>query len=776
MNDIVLKDADDRKAIVTDLDTSLMVEAGAGSGKTRSLVERMVALLSEGKCTVNTLAAVTFTKKAAAELKERFHLALEKELAIETGDIKRERLNQALVDLDQCFLGTIHSFCAALLRERPVEAALDPDFKELDQFEDTRLLDEVWEEYILKVQTQEDGKLDELFKVDVEPRELKDFYIKLTIYPEVKIIKEDVSAPNLKTVRAQLNNFLDWAEKNLPSQVPPQGWDGLQKILRQALHYRKTFNINDDIILLRLINLFDKKAKVTRKRWHTPGDAKLAQQHFDKLKENYINPALQNWREYRHKILVDFVLPAVKMYHKRKVEQSKLNYQDLLMLTADMLRENPEVRRYFQKRYTHLLVDEFQDTDPIQAEIMLYLTGEDLDENNWQKLVPKPGSLFIVGDPKQAIYRFRRADIDIYNEAKKLVSNSGGRLLYLTTNFRSVQAIGKWVNSVFKELLPANATPYQASFAGFDAVKKNSGGIGGVRKISIPKVNRHKQEQIANIDAGKIARLIHCAINGILKLVENATPGDFMVLLRNKKHMDIYARAMEKYGIPYQIAGGEGMEQSEETDELIKVLDTILNPEDPVKLAAALRGIFFGFSDRQLWEFKKAGGHFSIYSPVPDELNDGDKNVFKWAFGKLKYYRGWMLSLPASAALENIIKDLGVIPYTITGELGKSRSGYILQCLELAAGAERKGITSFSALVDYLKHIRKSEIEEEINITPWEKDCVKIMNLHKAKGLEAPVAFLAKPTGKHNAAPEVHISRTEDSPCGYFLVSKKNTH
>ncbi|HAG11589.1 MAG TPA: hypothetical protein DCK76_09460 [Desulfotomaculum sp.] len=785
MNKQVLQDDVSRRAIVEDLDTCLLVEAGAGSGKTHSLVERMVALVKENKCAVDRIAAVTFTRKAAAELKGRFQLALEKFLAGETSQDKKVRLNHALNDLDRCFLGTIHSFCAALLRERPVEAGLEPDFVEIEELEDKLLSERAWEEYLTRVQVENPQALEDLLKIDVSAQDLKEFYRVLSDYPEVEADRNYSPVPDLKAVRVALNKLLNRAEKLLPANAPLKGWDSLQSLLRRALARRRIFGLDEDITLLRLLAILDKKGRVTQNRWLSRDDAIAAQDAFNQFRDGHITPALKAWREHRHKRLVDFVLPAVEFYSKRRTERSRLNFQDLLMSAAALLKGNPEVRSYFQERYTHLLVDEFQDTDPIQAEIMFYLTGQDIHEQDWRKLVPRPGALFVVGDPKQSIYRFRRADIDTYNEVKKLIDLSGGSVLHLTSNFRSVKAIGDWVNPVFKGLLPAEATSFQAAFTDLNTVRENKeGNIGGIRTINIPKVSRNSQREIALFDAGRIARWIRWAVDGGITLertaeeieagfTERPGPADFLILLRYKSNMDLYARALEEQGIPFQIAGSGGFSESAEIAELLKVLKAILDPDDSVRLVAVLRGGLFGLSDNQLWLFKQAGGHFSFYARVPDSMDQKDREFFEWAFGRLKAFRKWTQDLPASAALENIMQELGIIPYALTGELGRSRSGYLAQCLELLAAAEREGITSFASLVDSLELLIETGVEEEINIAPWENDAVRLMNLHKAKGLEAPVVFLANPGKDVTWEPSVHIKRTGGLPYGYYVVKKK---
>jgi len=785
LSDTVLKDNDARRAIVEDLDSCLLVEAGAGSGKTYSLVQRMVALVRENKCSVDKLAAVTFTRKAAAELKGRFQVELEKALAREADPDKKILLDKALGELDRCFLGTIHSFCALLLRERPIEAGLDPDFIELEEWEDIQLQEKTWQAYLDDLPATEPGLLDSLVEIDISPADLKDCYGTLLNYRDVEVVREVVPPPDLEPVRAKLYALLDWAEQVLPTSIPPKGWDNLQNMLRMALRQRDFWGLDNDLMLLRLLAALDKNGAVTQNRWRCKEDALAARDAFADFREEYIIPALREWREHRHARIINFVLPAVIMYDRRKKERSRLNFQDLLMHIAGLLQNNSEVRQYFQKRYTHLLVDEFQDTDPIQAEIMFYLTGQELQEKNWRRLNPRPGSLFVVGDPKQSIYRFRRADIDTYNEVKSLLTQGGGRVLYLTTNFRSVQAIEDFVNPVFKAIFPVEATAYQAAYAGLDTIRRNEDGqANGIRTISIPKVYGNNQAGIVMVDAERVARWIRWAIDGGITLsrsrdeleaglTERPTPGDFLLLLRYKAFMEEYARALEKYGIPVQITGGSGFTRSTEMAEVLKVLQAVIDPDNPVQLTAALRGGLFGISDNQLWQFKKAGGRFNYLSDIPADLKSEDSAIFTWAFGQLRKFRQWTRQLPASAALENIIQELGLIPCALADELGKGRCGYLLQGLEFAAAAERNGLATFTALVEYLALLMEKGVEEEINIEPWEGDTVRLMNLHKAKGLEAPVVFLVNPGKNVRKPPVVHIDRAGDVPRGYFVIEKQ---
>jgi len=780
LNERVLKDQEARDRIANDLDTCLLVEAGAGSGKTASLVTRMVNLIREGRCTMSSLAAVTFTRKAAAEMKARFQLEMEKACQAETDSGKKERLAEGLREIERCFIGTIHSFCALLLRERPLEAGLEPGFMEMDELEDRLFHRRVWNDYLQEVRLRYPEKLESLWEIDVEPQDLWYFYQTLSLYPEFEVYHVEVPFPDLTAVREKLDSLLDLAERRMPPRpLTHRGYDGLQQILKRALQRREFLGLDDDRAFLKLLTLMDREPKITLNRWHSSEEAREVKEEYELFRDQFIRPVLKAWREYRYHHIVSFVLSAVSRGQEMRLREQTLNYQDLLLLTADLLRNKPEVRQYFQRQYTHLLVDEFQDTDPLQAEIMFYLTGQDVRENDWRRLVPRPGSLFVVGDPKQSIYRFRRADIDTYNEVKTLLEKYGA-VIRLTTNFRSVREIGQWNNQVFSRLFPDEADTFQAVFAELDTVREaEAGEAAGLRKITIPRLSGHRRAQIVEEDARRIAAWIDWAIQGGIRLArtpeemkagldDRPRPRDFMILVRYKADLDAYARALEKMKLPYRLSGGGGLAGSDELKELIKLLQALLDLEDPVKLAAVLRGRFFGLSDDQLWRWRRLGGQFHINAEPPADLRTEDREIFSWVFDTLRSFHNCVYELPFSVALRKIINQLGVIPATAGQEMGSLKTGYLLQALELVAAKERAGNTAPSFLTDYLASLMDGGIEEEIDLDPGPGDEIRLMNLHKAKGLEAPVVFLAHPGRSVEIPPTVHIDRL--SGRGYFVA------
>jgi len=428
MNDIKLQDEYAREKIINDLDTNLLVEAGAGSGKTSSLVKRIIALITTGKYKISEIAAITFTKKAASELMERLLTELEKKYVNETDPDKSNNLLDAINNFDQCFTGTIHSFCSGILRERPVEAGVDPDFDEIDDSDEINLIAETWNEFVKKAKTENRPKTDIADRIGILPEELQETFQKLNNYPEVSIHIDKAEKPNLEPALKEVLEVCRKAKKYIPEEEPDGNYDETQKTILQTLKYADVVNIHEEKHVIEILKKFKKKFKVTLKKW---ADNEIAKDFKDNilpdLANNILEPLMKNYREYLYPYFVDLFTEALQFYQDKRNSESILNYNDLLTLTSNMLRTNAEVRKYFQDKYKTILVDEFQDTDPIQAEIIMYLTGKDLNEPDWSKLRPKNGSLFVVGDPKQSIYRFRRADIDIYNAVKDIIKQLAER-------------------------------------------------------------------------------------------------------------------------------------------------------------------------------------------------------------------------------------------------------------------------------------------------------------------------------------------------------------
>ncbi|MFW6268507.1 MAG: UvrD-helicase domain-containing protein [Bacillota bacterium] len=781
---IKLQDQRQRERITADLESNFLVEAGAGSGKTTSLVSRFVALVKSGKYGPGQVAAITFTRRAAAELKGRVQIKLEKELK-QTEDFRiKKRLAGALENLNNYYMGTIHSFCARLLQQRPVEFGVDPDFSQLDEVAEEEKKKHVWENYLIKSSIEREELIEKLEKTGISLLDLQHAFNKLCYYPEVELVYEKLEKPNLTDAVKKVTDFVENALQYMPHTEPEKGYDSLQKKINFAYAYLKYSDISKDINKYRVLKCFEGSLSVTLNRWQNKD---VAREYRDKrapsFVESVIEPILKKYREYRHYLAVEFLEPALEFYKEKRLERGELTFQDLLILTARGLRNKSSLRKYFKNRYKSILVDEFQDTDPLQAEILFYLSGDNLEEKNWQNLHPEPGSLFLVGDPKQSIYRFRRADIDIYNTVKKQLKNGRGEVLTLTSNFRSLPAVTTVLNPVFKTLLPEKGNAYQAPYARLNAVRPEAKkSLSGVKKINITSKSKNKKD-VAAADAKKIAELIYKTVQEGLELKftgdsvdetkkRRAEYGDFMILLRYKDNMGEYVKALKERGIATDVTGGSTFDRSVlEIRELHKLLSFIDDYHNSVLLAAVLRGLFFGLADEDLYHFRKAGGKLDINSDLPENLDDDIKGRFKESFQKLKTYKKWSRDFNPSNVLEMILEDTGLISYITEKVMGENICSNIFFLLEMIKSKEAEQGIKFSDMVNEFSRLLDRGVEEELNLY-HKPNAVRVMNLHRAKGLQAPVVFLAHPKKNTSHTPGHHITRTGNLPRGYFKLKK----
>ncbi|MCL7748755.1 UvrD-helicase domain-containing protein [Halalkalibacter alkaliphilus] len=755
----------ERDKISKELTTNFLVEAGAGSGKTHSLVERMVNLITSNTFKIQQIVAITFTRKAADELKERFQTGLEKKRKATEDPLVKQRVEDALADFDQCYLGTVHAFCARLLRERPIEAGLDFDFSEIDEREDKQLADEAWERYIRDVRLKQKEKIDELSDLGFHIAELRNTLHYLREYGDVKWHFDVVEKPDLAPAFAELKKFIEHTKRSLPEEEPEKGYDTLQKKIRKTVRQLKYSDVEKEKNIVTMLRPYEKKSAVVLNRWKDSAEAKEIRDETQLLLVEVVQSTLERWFEYCHSKLIPFLKPALAYYQHLKKERSALNFQDLLVNTAKLLKENSEVRSYFQQKYGCLLVDEFQDTDPIQAEIMLYLTGVELTETNWTKITPKQGSLFVVGDPKQSIYRFRRADIDIYQRVKEMIAETGGEVLHLTMNFRTITAITEPLNGVFEGPLPQEETSYQAAFRplhSYHVGEKDEEALKGVYQHIVPYSK--KTAEVIEADSSAIARFIRASIDN-----KKAQPKDFMVLTRYNSNLKDYAAELEEYGIPVVTTGEISLAKDEEIQALVHVIRLLTEPSNSLYMAAVLRGPLFGISDRLLYEFVTNKGNLTLFQNVPEPLQEQDKLLLEQAYSRLKTYYTWSRDDLPSAAIEKIMHDIGLLSVYIGLRKGRRDYTRLYQVMERLRTFEANGNSEFHLVAERLVEMVQDEAIGEMTL-PNEQNAVRVMNVHKSKGLEAPIVFLTQPNKFINTEKKIrqHIKRQGIESIGYF--------
>jgi ATP-dependent helicase/nuclease subunit A len=788
----VMADQESRRVIREDLGTNLLVEAGAGSGKTEMLAERMAAGVASGAYQIEHMSAVTFTRKAASELRGRFHLALERRLRElqqllnpESRTAEIARLDSALANLERFFAGTIHSFCARLLRERPVESGVSPGFTELDEVQDEELRNRAWREFINSTRSAGDPDMLALLDTGVRPKDLDSAFATICLNEDVEFPPGEGVCPDPKPAWKALQEFWSRFERELPGPIDPNTTCPLQKA---ALGYQQQLRVarkrlDRAAVMASLLDEWDCESEVTLRWWGATRREQYRKRdvvtalHAD-FHAATVEPYLKQWRQYIYRLSVTLLTRARAYAATERRRRNSLNYGDLLNLTAKVLRGNWQVRRALQRKYRHLFVDEFQDTDPIQAEIVFLLAADeriapDFGQTatpDWRRVPLRRGALFVVGDPKQSIYRFRRADIEIYNAVRERFSDPAiGRVVALTTNFRSVPALCDWANTVFEDTFPAEPTQHSPRFAPLDPnpERKNTRS-GGVFTLTYTCDSK----ELAAEDAARIARYIRSEVDAGRRKYH-----DFLLLTRKKKdRIAPYASALEALHIPLEVSGAGAFGESAEVQALTVLLRVLADPQDPLPLVAVLRGPLFGISDPELFEFKQAGGWFSIFyepkaAPVAQTYRKGHDAVAD-ALASLREYHRSTRMLPAGAALDLILEHTGYLVLAATTP-GGVEAGDLLHAVDRVRQVVEDG-GSLDVAADALE--ADSEFTNEVESLPLEpgrSDVVRLMNLHKAKGLEANVVFLADPSGGVKPRVDVHIERQSDKALGWFEVVKK---
>ena len=770
---MTLADHSVRESIRDDLETTFLVEAAAGTGKTTSLVSRMVGLVRSGASEIDTLAAITFTVKAAAQLRDRFQEALERSRR-DSDSAQKAKLDAALAGIDRCFIGTTHAFCARLLRERPVEAGLDPEFTEADAVEALLLANDFWHRYVERISVEAVGELAELRDCGVALSDLRRGFLDLIEYPDVEIVSAQVLRPDLGSTSRKLSEILDEIEPHLPSAEDGHEQDDFEEMVRELLSKRRTLDVADPAELFLFLDAANHRTKrPTQKNWPDRTKARDLGNDYRDFVDSELRPSLVRWREHTHGVAFRILTPALEQFAAERRRTGRLSFQDLLMCARDLLRDHPHVRRYFQRRFTHLLVDEFQDTDPIQAEVMFYLTGEDVNERDWRNLVPRPGSLFIVGDPKQSIYRFRRADITTYLQVKTRIAAGGGKVVSLVSNFRSAKVVCDWVNESVGPLFAAAdvAEGRQAEYSPLSATYE-SATLSGVYHLETPP---QRYDEAAAAEAACLAQWIRGAV---LKGLEVELPAgrrqlmwkDVTLVSWSRIRLAIYAETLERAGVPCQVAGSRAFPSGAELRALVALLRCIVDPDDQVSLVSFLRGPFCGIDDQALYDFVNAGGRFSWMREV--EVPGIDPRIAR-AFDLLRLTWKESREKPPAAVIGRLADRLGIVANAAAGERGGTRSGNLLKTVSIARTSSSEG-ASLTTIVGNLESILEEESDvAEMDIDPDREDAVRLMNLHQVKGLEAPVVFLIDPSPPWSPDSRFFIDRAGEISRGYFTLLKK---
>jgi len=644
-------DQADRKKAIEDIKENFIVEAGAGTGKTTILVSRILTLV-ENQIPLDKIVSITFTEKAAGELKTRIQKALQEKSEKEAAP---EIFLTALKKLEKASISTIHAFCSAILREHPIEVHVVPGFTLLNKMEFEMLFSTTWGEWFYKENLKENSILSNILSSGIKISEL--YGLAKDIYGN----------------RDLLANFL----KQFKTANPLDSEDG--------------------------------RLPLTITSW------------------------LSNFLDY---------------FKEQKKQAGVLDFSDLLLLTRNLLRDNLVLRKYYQEKYSYILVDEFQDTDPLQTEIVFFLSEEKPQSTDWKKISLKKGKLFIVGDPKQSIYRFRRADIELYQVVKENFKKNGKQII-INQNFRTADKIINWLNQAFTPLLNNNRNPYQADYIELAPSRTEESGQNVIFIQDKTDISKLKVEPIRTLEAQNIALFIKDIVeNQKLKVRDKKTKnlrsinyGDICILFRTVNNINIYEKALHREAIPYMLYGGKNFYSKVEIKGLQVILQALDNPADSIPVIAALKSPFFSFSDEEIFDFLNAGGeiNFEQQQTFPENFKN-----FEQTFTLLNNLYRQKNQKSLSELIEIILNETKAYESFYLKPDGYQRIANLEKLLNLARTYQQLKSASLKNFVNWLTSIdEKISDEGDFPAFEEEENITQLLTIHKSKGLEFQMVILA---------------------------------
>ena len=766
-----------RQVIERELDETLFVEASAGTGKTHSLVARAVNLVVEGRTTLDRIAAITFTEAAAAELRHRIRKKLEEEAeAVEDGG-RRDQCRQGIVDLDQATIRTLHSFAALLLHERPLEAGLPPGFDTTDEIAAGVKFSEAWDAWLdaaLEADSLLAPHLALALTLGLTLGQLKDVALAFhDNYANLIGAAFDAGTPPGNDASKALLAW--WPEAERLCNFARLGTDdplfnhvqGKRGVLRQ-LAEAEPGSVPFFRSLHRVLSL--RYSQGRQSDWDT--DPKTGVNACKALKELLaeLNDAVLEEIEVAGRHSLAHVLGGLQQfaldYAEQRRAEGRAEFHDLLIWARDMLRNRPEVRDHFRRRFSHLLIDESQDTDPIQAEIAMFLAEEVPDDvgdaerpTTWDDVCPEKGKLFIVGDPKQSIYRFRRADVEQMRRLRQRMEIAGGRTISLVQNFRSHRPLTDWVNHLFGRWMGDVEAyqgagyvqaHYEAMTPRWQAQTENPFGPQvwalADQSVSAPVDDIRRQE------ASDIAALLRQIVADRWQMLDrDATEvagcetyrpvnySDICILMPARTALAALERALEACNIPYRLESASLIFETQEIRDLLNCLKAIDDPADQVATVAALRSVAFGCSDVELFRHHVAGRRFDcLENPM-----DSDCGPVSEALAVLRRFHDDRLWESTASLVDRFVREQGLMEASVGHPRMREQWRRYRFMVERAWQFADAGGSSLRAFVRWVEdQIADGARVTESPVPESDEESVRVMTIHAAKGLEFPVVIL----------------------------------
>ncbi len=761
---------DQQREAVFRREVSVLLSSGAGCGKTHVLTRRYLSHLEQDGAEVSQIVAITFTERAARQMRDRIRKALQDHLARAMTDEEAVRWETHLRGLETAQISTIHAFCGNLLRQHAVEAGLDPRFDVLEDY----LAANLQREALV-------GCLQGLLTADTQTgRDLRELVLLYGWRPVV----EAVARLTAEEDPAQRQT---WAQR--PAEEVAAGWRAHARsvLLARYIHYLSSASpkiarclwllrttpclgpkmaANVALVLERLPRLaqatdlpaavaeLTEAAKVGPERAKAWPSAEVYEAIKDALEDfrKALPERLKLFLEEPEGLiaeaevgqrLVRVAEEAARSYRQLKRRHAVVDFQDLLVRARDLLRDHPEVRERLQRRFQFLLIDELQDTDPVQMELVELLAGAGLEG----------GKLFAVGDHSQSVYRFRGAEVKLFQALKRRMPHEGR--LELTVNFRSQPAILDFANALFGP----GSVPRGNDLEDYEPLRAHHRQVNPgpcIEFLWAPREPGDFATEARLAEADWIARRIASMVGTREELVVERSGGnevlrpvrlgDVVLLFRSMTSVELYESALRKYGLDYYLVGGRAFFAQQEIYDLLNLLRALENPQDTVSLAGTLRSPFCCLSDEALFVLTRhpdgpwAALHDeSACARLPrDQQQRADR-----ARRFLDRWHGLKDRLPIARLLGEVFADSGYDAATQFEFLGDRKLANLWKLMDMARAFDRSGLFGLAEFIGRLGELVRTQPREEQAATqPESADVVRLMTIHQAKGLEFPVVFV----------------------------------
>lgn len=780
-----------RRRIREELDRSFFVEAAAGTGKTSELIHRVVASIGSGRARAEGTVILTFTRKAAGEIKLRLRQGLEQGLSLASSPETRARLEAAIARLEDARVGTIHAFAQELLRERPVEARLDPEFETLEETEALTLFRQVFQDWFqrrlsapppgLRRSLHREppaygggrGTMDRLVDAAWQVASFRDFDAP---WPTEPWDRDEALRAFLR--RAEL--FLQHLDRaGRPRDPLVRSLEPLRRVLEWSSRAAELGTLDLDAAEARLVAATSELRYAREKRGRggffddapsSRGDLVAERDRLLDAFEAFVARANADLVTHLRNELYEVVLA----YEAKKAELGKLDFTDLLLETRDLLVERPEVLGAFQRRFDRIYVDEVQDTDPLQMEILLLLAGDDPRPESWRLVTPRPGKLFMVGDPKQSIYGFRRADLGVYQTVKAQLGARGVEALTLSRSFRSTAALQAFINHCFAPAMVEDPARGQPGYVPLEGGPEGEAVPPPIVALAISNPDEEhppRRSQIARRLPDLVAGWLEWLLRSSGWRVRDPSGSGERVPVR-PNHVALlfrryaqgahdttapYLRALEARGLPHLVIGARAFHDQEEVEMLRSALVAIEWPDDERAVFATLRGALFAVPDEALFLYREATGGLQ-----PLEVSTGSAPPELGLVAETLRLLATLHQRRNERSIVETITELLEATRAHAGlalrPAGARALSNLQRLLDLASDFERRGGLSFRGFVERLEESASRSNAVEAPVVEESAEGIRVITAHSAKGLEFPVVVLADlDAGAEHRSPSRHL-------------------